>query len=180
MPIIITGVANASASSAMGAIMVTLFMPVTGMPVFGSAWTLTRTTWNSINCGRPERPNGKFGKFVLEKSQSRSVRSTKQTKRETGPGAASLWKSRASGPVKNTKQKPNLKLRQKPGIVLEKHPNIRDPVTEHRHSLHTHPEREARVALGVDPAGLENFRMDHAAAEDLEPSGALADATAPP
>jgi hypothetical protein len=36
MPITITGVAIASANSALGQMIVTLFMPETGKPVFGS------------------------------------------------------------------------------------------------------------------------------------------------
>src|SRR5690606_29810712 len=65
-------------------------------------------------------------------------------------------------------------LREKPRIVLEQHANVGDSVPEHGDPLHPEAEREARVALRIDPAVLEHARVDHAAAEDLEPARRLA------
>src|SRR5690606_802970 len=58
--------------------------------------------------------------------------------------------------------------------------NVRDPVAQHGYALDPDAEGEARVALRIDPAVLEDAGMDHAAAPDLEPTGGLADATARP
>ena len=59
-------------------------------------------------------------------------------------------------------------------------PDVADPVAEHRDPLDTHPEREALVALRVDPAVLQDDRVDHAGAEDRHPAGSPAGRTADP
>src|SRR6185503_21264096 len=53
-----------------------------------------------------------------------------------------------------------------------------DVVAEHRHALDADAEGEAGVALGIDAGVLEDDGMDHAAAEDLDPSRVLAEAAA--
>jgi hypothetical protein len=72
----------------------------------------------------------------------------------------------------------NGKLLQKSEVVLVEHPDVLDAVLEHRDALHAEAEREATDLLRVVADRLEDGRMHHAAAEDLEPAGALADAAA--
>src|SRR5882757_7672338 len=51
---------------------------------------------------------------------------------------------------------------------------VGDAVFQHRRTLDPHAEGEALVAGGIDAAGLQHLRMDHAAAEDLEPVAVIA------
>ena len=61
------------------------------------------------------------------------------------------------------------KLTQKAQVILEEQAQIIDAVTQHREALAAHAEREAGVAFRIDVAGAQHVRMDHAAAEHLEP-----------
>jgi ABC-type multidrug transport system fused ATPase/permease subunit len=63
-------------------------------------------------------------------------------------------------------------------VVLEQELDVRDVELEHRRAIDAHAEGEAGVALGVDAAVAKDVRVDHPAAEHLEPAGALADAAA--
>ena len=51
---------------------------------------------------------------------------------------------------------------------------------EHLDPLGAHPEREALVALGVEPTRPKNDRMDHPRAEDRHPPRAAAGRAADP
>ena len=62
-------------------------------------------------------------------------------------------------------------------VVVEVQAQVGDAVAQHRDPLDAHPEREAGDALGVVAVlahVLEDVRVDHAGAEDLEPARALA------
>src|SRR5262245_5051147 len=70
------------------------------------------------------------------------------------------------------------KLRQEPVVVLVKQPDVVDAVLEHGDALDAEPEREPGVALGVVADVLEDRRVDHPGAPDLDPAAALAGAAA--
>src|SRR5215831_758249 len=65
-------------------------------------------------------------------------------------------------------------------VVLEEHADVVDAEQSQRQPLHAHPEREAGVLVGVVADVFEEHRMHHAAAEDLHPSGLLAQPAALP
>ena len=63
-------------------------------------------------------------------------------------------------------------------VVLVEQADVVDAVLQHRDALDAHAEREAGDLLRVVADRFEDRRMHHAAAEDLEPAGLLADAAA--
>ena len=63
-------------------------------------------------------------------------------------------------------------------VVLVEQADVVDAVLQHRDALDAEAEREAGDLLGVVADGFEHRRVHHAAAEDLEPAGVLADAAA--
>src|SRR5215470_1864211 len=63
-------------------------------------------------------------------------------------------------------------------VVLEEETQVVDAVLQHRDALDAHPERPARVLLRIVAHVLQDLRMHHPAAEDLEPAGLLAHTTA--
>ncbi len=69
-------------------------------------------------------------------------------------------------------------LLQEAGVVLEVEADVVGLVLEHGHALDAESEGEAGVLLAVDAAVLEHVGIDHAAAEDLDPAGVLAERAA--
>src|SRR5712664_868492 len=65
-------------------------------------------------------------------------------------------------------------LLQEPQIVFVEQPDVVDAVLQHGHALEPEAERETGNLLRVVADGLEDGRMHHAAAEDLEPPRVLA------
>src|SRR5258705_3199524 len=65
-------------------------------------------------------------------------------------------------------------LPEEPQVVLEEQPEIVDAVLQHRDPLDAHPERPAREFLGVIADILQDPRMHHPAAENLQPPPLLA------
>src|ERR1700688_1137317 len=68
------------------------------------------------------------------------------------------------------------KLLQKPHVSLKKQLQIIQPILQHRYAVHAHAEGKAGNFLGIVAVvlhELEDVRIDHAAAEDLNPSGLL-------
>ena len=61
-------------------------------------------------------------------------------------------------------------------VALEQVAQVLDAVAEHQGPVDAHAEGEAGVALGVDAAGGQHPRVDHAAAAPLDPALALAGA----
>ena len=72
----------------------------------------------------------------------------------------------------------SLELREEPQVVLEIVTQVVDLPLEHRDALQTHSEGETAVLAAVDSGSLEDIRINHSAAHDLEPAGALADVAA--
>ena len=68
---------------------------------------------------------------------------------------------------------PPLKLREERFFVGIQQPDVVDPVTRHGEPVDPHSERESLVSIGIEPAISENFRADHARAEQLHPSTAV-------
>src|SRR5216684_2152792 len=69
------------------------------------------------------------------------------------------------------------KLSQEPHIALIEQLNIVDPVLQHRDPLHAHAKGEAADLLCIVAVALDEFkdvRIDHAAAQQLDPSAHLA------
>src|ERR1700744_6795288 len=62
-----------------------------------------------------------------------------------------------------------------PDVALGGVAAVGDPVADHERALDPQAEREAAVAVGVDAAGDEHPRVDHAAARDLDPALRAAD-----
>ena len=67
---------------------------------------------------------------------------------------------------------------QEADVVVVEQAHVRNAPGEHGRTLDAHAEREARVALRVDAAVAQHVGVDHAAAQQLEPSAVLADAAA--
>ena len=65
------------------------------------------------------------------------------------------------------------KLREKGFLVGIEQPDIVDPVTRHREPIDPHSKRESLVSIGIELTVTENFRADHARAEELHPSTAV-------
>src|SRR5689334_10972133 len=65
-------------------------------------------------------------------------------------------------------------LLQEPEVVFVKEADILDLVLENRNPFDADPPREAGVALGVVADRLENSRVHHAAAANLDPACPLA------
>src|SRR5262245_35441591 len=70
------------------------------------------------------------------------------------------------------------KLSQEAEVVLEEEADVVDAVLQHGHALHAHAEGPPRDLFRVVADVAEDLGMDHARAEDLQPSRLLADATA--
>src|SRR6266571_6546799 len=68
--------------------------------------------------------------------------------------------------------------REEAHVVVEELAHVGDTVRAHRVPLDAHAEGEPRHLLGVVAYGAEHVRMDHAAAEQLDPSTAFARAAA--
>ena len=69
-----------------------------------------------------------------------------------------------------------LELLQKPHIVTPEITNVVDLVSQHQLALRSHAKGEACVTLGVVAAVLQNIRVHHAAAQDLQPVLTFAEA----
>src|SRR5690606_10956005 len=63
-------------------------------------------------------------------------------------------------------------LPEEPQVVVKERAQVVHAVAQHRQPLHAHAEGEAGVALGVDADRAQHVRMDHAAAQHLEPARA--------
>src|SRR3712207_2816866 len=61
-------------------------------------------------------------------------------------------------------------------VALVEVADVGDAVAEHQRAVQAHAEGEAGVALGIDAAGAQHGRVDHAAAAPLDPALARADA----
>src|SRR4029079_16912861 len=59
-----------------------------------------------------------------------------------------------------------------PDVALDHVTHVGQAVAELQGALQAHTEREAGVDVGVDPAGAQHVRVDHAAAAPLDPARA--------
>jgi len=84
--------------------------------------------------------------------------------------ATELFRSFES-PITNHESRPLRKLLEEAHIVFEERAQVADAVAQHREAFDAHAESEAGVALGIDVAGAQHVRMDHAATEYLERKG---------
>ena len=64
--------------------------------------------------------------------------------------------------------------------LAQKLPDVLDAVPEHGHALGAHAEGKAGELERIVTSVAQHSRMDHAAAEDLQPAGALADGASLP
>ena len=71
-----------------------------------------------------------------------------------------------------------LELAEEADVVFEVVAEVFDLPLEHGDALDAHTEGEAAVDFGIDAGGTEDVGVDHAAAENLEPAGTLADVAA--
>src|SRR6187431_133487 len=69
-------------------------------------------------------------------------------------------------------------LVEKPQVVLVEHSDVVDAVEPQREPFDADAERESRVTLWIVADGFEDGWMHHAAAQDLDPSGVLAERAA--
>ena len=70
------------------------------------------------------------------------------------------------------------KFAQEADVVLREHAEVADAIFQVGDALHTHAKGIAAVGLAVDAALFEDVGIHHAAAQNLYPSGVLAEATA--
>jgi hypothetical protein len=70
------------------------------------------------------------------------------------------------------------KLAQEANVILEKRLQIRDPVTEHRQTIHAHPKRESGETLCVVSHKSVHGGIHHSRTEELDPAGKFARAAA--
>src|SRR5262252_6486754 len=84
--------------------------------------------------------------------------------------------ARRARPTRPTR--PSRELPQEADIVLVEQFHVGDAVAEHGHALDAEAEGEASVLLAVVAHVGEDARVDHAAAAQLDPAGALAQAAA--
>src|SRR5690606_20266350 len=82
-------------------------------------------------------------------------------------GEPRLCESRVPGP----ESRPSSELAQEAHVVVEEVAQVVDPVTQHREAFDADAEGEAGVPLRIDADVAQHTRVDHAAAEHLEPSG---------
>src|SRR5260370_152399 len=68
-------------------------------------------------------------------------------------------------------------LLQKAQVGIIKHADVRNAVPGECRAGGSDSERPTGISLGIDARRLEDLRMDHASAEDLQPSCSLADGT---
>ena len=71
-----------------------------------------------------------------------------------------------------------LELPEEAHVTGHEHAQVGQVVAECRHALHADAEGKARVPLGIDTHVAQDVGVDHAATQDLEPAGVLAEATA--
>lgn len=69
----------------------------------------------------------------------------------------------------------SLELAQEADIILREETQVLHLVLEVGDSLDTHSERVAGIYLRIYAAGLEHIRVNHAAAENLDPACSLAE-----
>src|SRR5437867_698276 len=90
---------------------------------------------------------------------------------DTRPGCA-------AGARLRVRVAPSCELAQEAQIVLEEETDVVDAVLEHGDALDAHPEGPTGDFFGIVADVPQHLRVDHARAEDLEPTGLLAHATA--
>src|SRR6202795_4570169 len=61
-------------------------------------------------------------------------------------------------------------------IAIEQLPEVGHAVFQHRDAVDAHAPGKALVDIGIDTAGAQYIRMHHAAAENLQPVLAFAEA----
>ena len=71
-----------------------------------------------------------------------------------------------------------IELAEEAHVVFEIEPQVAHAVFEHGDTFDAHAEGEARIFLRIDAVGLQYVGVDHAAAQNLQPTRALADRTA--
>ena len=60
-------------------------------------------------------------------------------------------------------------LGEETDVVFDEEAEVRNPVTQEANPPGTHPERESRIALGIDAACLEDGGIHHPGPHDLDP-----------
>src|SRR4051794_38269885 len=138
-------------------------------------WSRTSRTRAATTPESPrhgQRTSSTLTPFAVSRSASSSAaRSVGQTSRSqdrtTFTGACPPSSSDAA------------ELLEEADVALVEQSDIRDAVHGHRRPVDAEAEREPRVALGVVPDVLQDDRMYHAGAEDLDPSVAPAPAPRP-
>ncbi len=65
-------------------------------------------------------------------------------------------------------------------MVLEEQAHVGDGVAQHGDALQAHSQRKTGPFFGIDAAVLEHHRMNHSAAQDLDPPGLLAQVASAP
>src|SRR3981189_3539542 len=67
-------------------------------------------------------------------------------------------------------------MREAADRAVEQLPEVGHAVFQHRDAVDAHAPGKALIDVGIDAAGAQHVRMDHAAAENLQPVLALAEA----
>ena len=106
----------------------------------------------------------------VNSAKGRLARSTKRVSQRS-EDCLSDWASPSVPPE-------TLELPQEAHVAFDQHAQVGHVVLQAGDALHPHAEREAGVLLRVDARHGQHVRIHHAAAEDLQPAGALAEAAA--
>src|SRR6476661_118126 len=86
-----------------------------------------------------------------------------------------LLRAQAADKRRNIKRSETVMV-EPANIRLEEGAQVRHAIFQHRDTVDSHPPGEALDLVGVETAIAQHIRMDHAAAEDLQPILTLAEA----
>ena len=70
------------------------------------------------------------------------------------------------------------KFTEEASVILREHSQVLYLIFKIGYALNTHTQCESRIFLGVYAASIEHIRIDHAASENLNPTGVLAERAA--
>ncbi len=71
-----------------------------------------------------------------------------------------------------------VELMQEAEVVLKVKTQVTNLVFQHGHTLHSHAKGKSRILLTINTAGIKDVGVYHAAAQNLQPTGTLADVAA--
>src|SRR5690606_21194493 len=129
-------------------------------------WGATSSTWATTTSVQPTSTVSTPSTSWPRKASARVSSATSRVGRSTN--------SRSQLSETFMRERSRRELVQEAQVVVGEVADVVDPVADHRRPLDTDAEGEAGDLLGVVAGGGEHGGVDHATAEHLQPSGALA------